>query len=214
MVLYCPRCGSILPENTLWSLAVREWCGDCRLAMADAPATLAESYRETAYELGDWPAADRAGLTGSLADEGIAYRWEDGHVLAVPEKAEDTVDALIEEVEAQAGPETLGDGQVPVPDDDVDLADGGEEAHAAMSDLFVAADRLQHDPYDAAVAGDLQHAAEVVSASAPPYGIEPRVWQRVRTLAAAAVTSFEQRAGDDAVTGDARTLRDFLREYV
>ena len=79
--------------------------------------------------------------------------------------AEDEVDLLLDnldDVEETEDEDAEGDSVV----------DGGEEAQAAMGDLFVAADRLQHDPHDDRMAADAMEAATMVAACAPPYGIE------------------------------------------
>jgi hypothetical protein len=83
-----------------------------------------------------------------------------------------------------------------------------------MVDLFVAADRLWHSPRDEWMAADLAAAADAVAASLPPYGIEVRVWHSIQRMAAAAVSSVEEGAGEEAVAEDAQRLRDFLRDYV
>lgn len=97
---------------------------------------------------------------------------------------------------------------------DEDDEDGGEEAHAAMESLFVAADRLQHSPSDATVVYDLVEASEVVAGSRPPYGIEREVWGRIQALAATAAEAGLGQADDEVVVADAKALRDFLRSYV
>jgi hypothetical protein len=99
-------------------------------------------------------------------------------------------------------------------DEDEDGGDGGERAHAAMGDLFVAADRLMKRPDDARVAEDMVAAATVVQESRPPYGFEPVAWLQIRELASATVEAVESDARDEAVVREARTLRDALRPYV
>jgi hypothetical protein len=97
-------------------------------------------------------------------------------------------------------------------DDDDD--DGGEEAQEAMSDLFVAADRLQHAPSDQDVGDELSALAAIVDASAPPYGIARPVWRRIQALSAAVAGDLAEGTDEDTVATDARALRDFLRDLV
>ena len=92
--------------------------------------------------------------------------------------------------------------------------DGGERAQAAMGDLFVAADRLIPRPDDGRVAEALVAAAAVVQESRPPYGFEAVAWLQIRELAAAVVEAVESDADDVAVSREARTLRDVLRQYI
>jgi hypothetical protein len=99
-------------------------------------------------------------------------------------------------------------------DDDDEEGDGGERAHAAMGDLFVAADRLIQRPDDGRIAEQLVAATLIVQDSRAPYGFEPVAWLQIRELAAAALEAVESDAGDESVSREARTLRDALRPYV
>lgn len=205
---FCPRCGAQFPVEVLGELvrtSVR--CPDCRLAVTEVPAMLTPSEDEIGYELSDWPVTARGPVTAALVEAGIPYRWESGLVLVVPEVAEERVDAVLDELEEEAD-DADADGEE-------EEADGGEEAQAAMSDLFVAADRLQHAPFDEALAADLKEAADAVVSSLPPYGIERRVWRHIQDSAAAIVSALEEEETDgEAVAEDTRALREFLWEYV
>ena len=69
-----------------------------------------------------------------------------------------------------------------VADDDEDVDDGEDDglaAQDAMSELFVAADRLMHDPDDHEGVLRLTDAAGVVEAMALPYGFAPGVWNEI-----------------------------------
>jgi len=83
-----------------------------------------------------------------------------------------------------------------------------------MADLFVVADRLQHDPADAHLGDEMAGLAATVAASAPPYGIARPVWRQIQGLSATVVAGLEQGGDDDAVAADAQALRDFLRDLV
>lgn len=184
-------------------------CSDCGLTVQDPPAMLAAGADDTEveYDLVDWPVVERSAATHALAGAEIPYRWDAGLVLVVPTVAEDEVDRLLDDLEDT--------GELaPAEEPDDDEADGGEEAQAAMADLFVAADRLQHAPADVDVAADVTAAASVVRGSAPPYGIERPVWRRIQELATVLVGDIEEFAEEDVVGANARAVRDFLREYV
>lgn len=168
---------------------------------------LAPSEDEVGYELTDWSVTDRGPVTAALIEAGIPYRWEPGLVLVVPEAAEEQVDGLMDELETEAVEAEAGE--------EADAgADGGEEAQAAMSDLFVASDRLKDAPSDDGVRDELREASSAVGACLPPYGIERRVWRKIQEQASAVVTGFDDGADDEAVAADARALRDVLREFV
>ncbi|MDQ6727276.1 MAG: hypothetical protein M3066_14080 [Actinomycetota bacterium] len=210
MIAFCPRCGAEFPEELrgVGMVSQAERCADCGLTVGDPPPMLAPGLEddEVAYELDDWPVTGRSTAVSGLVEAEIPYRWEAHLVLVVPTVAEEEVDRLLEDIEA--GPH--GDAE----DGEDDDADGGEEAQAAMAELFVAADRLQHAPNDEGVAGDVAAATTAVRASAPPYGIERPVWRRIQDLASALVGDLDEAAGEDVVADDARALRDFLRDLV
>jgi len=125
----------------------------------------------------------------------------------VPTVAEEEVDRLLDELED-------GGELAPAEEGENADADGGEEAQAAMADLFVAADRLQHAPADVDVAAEVAAAASVVRESAPPYGIERPVWRRIQELASALVGDIEEFAEEGVVAANSQAVRDFLRDYV
>ncbi|MDQ4069041.1 MAG: zinc-ribbon domain-containing protein, partial [Actinomycetota bacterium] len=205
MITYCPRCGAQYSEEFRGEWFVTGLrCSDCGLAVAEPPALLARGNEEdeVEYDLREWEPSERGLATAALLDADIPYRWEPDLVLVVPVVAEPEVDQLLDEL-----------GEVEELDDDGGI-DGGGEAHGAMTDLFVAADRLQHDPTDAEVATDLLDAATTVRACLPPYGIERPVWRRIQDLAAAVVSDLEEAVDEEKVATDARALRDYLRDLV
>lgn len=219
MILFCPRCGTQLAERVKgeWFESA-EPCGACGLVLREPPLMLAEGpdEEEVEYDLDGWDVPERAAATAALAEVDIPYRWQEDLILVVPTVAEDEVDVLLEELEPPgdleddeaAGVDGAGGGG------EGDEEDGGEAAQAAMSELFVVADRLQHTPDDVELGGSLVQLAGDVGESAPPYGIERPVWRRIQALAAATAIAFEDGGADEAVVAEARALRDFLRELV
>jgi len=158
---------------------------------------------EVDYDLGEWQVGERISATTVLLEAEIPYRWEQDLVLVVPAVAEDEVDLLLDELEEVE--ELEEDGGEP---------DGGALAQEAMGELFVAADRLQHDPLDERMTADLLMAAGTVGASAPPYGIERPVWRQIQGLASALANDLEEIADEETVAADARALREYLRDLV
>ncbi|HVF14787.1 MAG TPA: hypothetical protein VM942_09330 [Acidimicrobiales bacterium] len=210
MILYCPRCGAKLADEFRGaSFETRRQCSDCGVASADPPRMLAPSDAEVTYGLDEWPVEDRVALTGALAEDGIPYRWEAGIVLSVPETVEEVVDAILDDLES-AGDDQPGEDEPGEGGADEEAADGGEEAQAAMVDLFVLADRLQHVPSDKILVGELVVVAETAAASRPPYGIGESVWQQITELAFAVLEAED----DLAVMESSVALRDYLRPFV
>ncbi len=192
--------------------------------MALAEPTLAapdpdEGADEVVYELDDWPVDARVQLTSTLIERGIACRWEPGLALVVSASDEEGTEAVLDEVEAAGIDDGWDDddgGLPPDPDLELEEDEGADDdvAQAAMGDLFVAADRLMHEPADDLVAAELAAAAAIVDDSAPPYGIDPELWDRIRALAAVVLADLDEDLDEDAVAGDARTLREVLRPWV
>ncbi len=198
----CPYCGAeyLLSDGRCW---------DCKLALTTAPdPTLGfdATADEAGYELDDWPATARGRLTASLGERGIPARWEPGLTLVVREADAEQVDDLLDELDEEDWSD----------DDSADDADddGAEGAHEAMGDLFVAADRLMHEPWDDGMAAELIEAAGRVSASPPPFGIERVAWTQIQELGSIVTGDLDAGSPEDVVVTDTRTLRDVLRRYV
>lgn len=210
MITYCPRCGARFAEERAGALLdFTPECADCALRLTEPPAMLAEADdhdEEIDYDLGDWLVPERIAATSALIGVDIPYRWEAELVLVVPAVAEEEVDLLLDELD---DPDD-DDGE----DDDDAGGDGGALAQEAMGELFVAADRLQHDPLDDRMAGELMMAAGTVGASAPPYGIERPVWRQIQGLATTLATDLEEAADEETVAAGARALREYLRDLV
>ena len=208
MITYCPRCGAKFRDDfaaDLIEVGGRR-CTDCGLEAGNPPAMLARGNDEdeVEYDLAEWEPGERGAATATMLEADIPYRWEADLVLVVPAVAEEEVDRLLDEL-----------GEVDeLHEDDDQGADGGEEAQGAMSDLFVAADRLQHDPTDPDVVIEVLDAANVVGDSLAPYGIARPVWRRIQELSATVVTDLEDAVDEETVAADARTLREYLRDLV
>ena len=90
--------------------------------------------------------------------------------------------------------------------------DASPEAHAAMSELFVAADRLTRGGNGAHI-DQVRRSTDIVTASAAPFGVEQALWDRVGALA----RNILHEAEHDhvaAVVAAATELRDLLRDLV
>ncbi len=207
MITYCPRCGARFPEEIRGEMVESaRRCPDCAVMVTDSPLMLAKGNNEDEvdYDLAEWLVGERSAATAALTEIDIPFRWEQDLVLVVPAVAEEEVDLLLDELEEvdELDEEEEGAG------------DGGAVAQEAMGDLFVAADRLQHDPLDDRMAADVLMAAGTVSVSSPPYGIERPVWRQIQGLASTLATDLEEAADEETVAADARALREYLRDLV
>ena len=207
MITYCPRCGDRFREELRGEFVnTAITCAACAVVVEGAPLMLAvgDEEDEVSYDLAEWEVAERVAATTGLLAVDIPYRWEADLVLVVPAVAEEEVDRLLDELDEVEELEGA----------DEDEGDGGAEAQAAMGDLFVAADRLQHDPTDARMVADALEAEIVVADSLPPYGVERPVWRRIQALAETLAGDLQEAADDETVAADARALREYLRDLV
>jgi hypothetical protein len=170
-------------------------------ATAAEPSDAAD---EIGYDLTGWDAVNRSVLFAAMEAEGIAYRL-DGDELVVAEADEAQVDQFVDDI---IGPD---------PEDEEGDAGGArpEARSEVMGELFVAADRLVHDPDDRDARTTVTDGAEVASSSSPPYGVEKAWWQGIGARTAALVALFDAPNDQgDTIIEQATELRDTLRPYV
>ena len=132
----------------------------------------------TEYELDEWSDAERSRLSGLLASSGIPFRWE-GALLVTLTDFEDTVDELLDAVEA--GDVTIvdatgtGRGTVSAADSSV----SGE----TLTQMFLAAERLQRDPLDADGLALLVRVIDDIEDGGTPFGVPLPAWRQAAELA-------------------------------
>ena len=123
-----------------------------------------EGVEQVVYDLEDWDADRRAELDGRLEAEGIAHAFDETGDLVVLEADEDRVDGIIDaidypdQLEAEAGDA------------------GGLDAVEALGNLFVATDRLVHDPSDTDGTLAAVDSARVIADMPTPFGFGPPMW--------------------------------------
>ncbi len=158
---------------------------------------LDDDVEQVAYDLAGWDDDARQVLVDRLADEAVAHGW-DGDELFVQEIDERRVDELIDAVLD--------------PEAEVTTGEGGQ---AMLSALFVAADRLRHDPDDGEGTRTLSEAATRAQASEPPYGLDRAFWSQVQDQASALSQLIDATPPDgEAIIDAAGQLRTTLRPYV
>jgi hypothetical protein len=182
----CPSCGADVG-------GVEGDCPECGrpLVAGFIRPSLGEGEEVVEYECEALDADERVETTDSLTRAAIPYRWEPGFVLAVTASREAEADELFGE----------DDGE-------------GEEAFAAVGDLYDAADRLFHSPISAGAKKELRRANEIVSTAESPYGFNPVLWRTAGELATQLLSLFDAGASDDDVRAGAEALRDVLQEHV
>jgi hypothetical protein len=177
---------------------------------------------EVGYDLSGWDDLARGDLVAALAEAGIEHRWDADDDLVVAAGDEEKVDAVF----AQLAPDLDEDGDL---DDDGldDALDGGVDdgllVQETLSALFIAADRLQHNPLDGTSSRDVIEARDTARTLRLPFGFERLQWQGILTAADELVASVQPpadddgrppRPDDDAIREAAVDLRRRLRDVV
>lgn len=163
---------------------------------------LAPDATPVIYDVNDWPAGLEDRFLEALIQQRIAH-MRGYREITVAMDDEERVDALVDTVT-----EAWEDEQA---DDEV----GGPDAQEVLSELFVAADRLLHDPSDRAATVRFGDAAEVGSAMEVPFGFVEADWTAITALVdALAELLGEAESSDDDITSAATDLRSHLRPLV
>ena len=137
------------------------------------PIELATDAPTTEYDLSEWPPADRMTLTHALTRGEVPFRWEGQNVLLVGTTDEDLVDGLLDQIER---------GEYSDPDT-APSAGADQLPFETLTTFFLAGERLRKDPLDADGIEQLLAATRLADPQRPPYGVQPRLWQRVCDLA-------------------------------
>ncbi len=188
--------------------------------------TLDPELAKIAYDIEDWSDEQQTLLMHALDEVAIAYEFDLDGALVVLEENEERVEALLDRIEfpdalpvdddpnRDATGDGDGDGDGDAEDAGRDSVDGLEAAEV-MSDLFVAADRLQRNARDAEGVLTLVARADVAGQLRLPYGFSRPVWRDIVVQATTVKDLLEGTDSDDATIEEhAKVLRDTLRQYV
>lgn len=169
---------------------------------AQPQQVLSDDVPTTEYDLAEWEATETETLTHALIGAGIPFRWE-GTVLLIGTDDEPVVDTLLDEIES-------GDYA------DVMSSTAGEASPETLTHLFLASERLRHDPLDADGIEHLKQGTDEADPDAPPFGITPRLWQQIVDAADEVVDALVGEAGPDeeAAMAAAERLHELLRPTV
>ncbi len=126
------------------------------------PVTLEQDEASTEFGLDEWSVADRAVLTESLVQSEVPHRWE-GTTLVVAADAEDSVDELLDAIEAG---ELL----------DAAASADNEPPDGVLGTIYLAASTLTKDPFDARARTELIDLAPHLDPKHPPYAFAQRTW--------------------------------------
>ena len=168
-----------------------------------------EDDDEIVFDLSSLSTEERRHLSMRLTGAGITHIWEVATDLVVSVGDAPMIERYVEEVR---NPDGFGDEEIASFEEDSDVDD--EEVYAAMSGLYVAADKLSQKPGDEATAGEFYIAVDDIDGLPAPFGFDPRVWSQVQDLANKIADTLDAEGDPDAVGSDAKVLRQLLVNYV
>jgi hypothetical protein len=155
---------------------------------------------QVAYDLSDWDEDLLDTVGDELRTAGIAHGW-DGDELFVHADDEQAVDELLDRVEH--------------PNELAAEPDDGPAGAELLGEIFVAADRLQHDGQDPDGVIALLELDETIAGSEPPYGLAAADWTHLCERVAALSELLQAfKVDTEAVMASAADLRTALRPYV
>jgi hypothetical protein len=166
----------------------------------DDCAPLDDAKEQVGYELFEWDPSELDELDEVLHELGLPHEWvADGYEVVVHVEDEERVDALLPTIR--------------FPDELPAEADDGDDTDVqVMSDLFVAADRLQASTSGEAI-GSFLDAAERIG-ERPPYGVDEKDWIAVVALVDQLIDLFHAAGPPEEATELAYQLRRRLRPLV
>ncbi|MEY2418085.1 MAG: hypothetical protein QOG90_765 [Actinomycetota bacterium] len=164
---------------------------------------------EIVFDLATLSTEERRHLSMRLTGAGVSHIWEVATDLVVSVEDAPAIERYVQEVR---NPDGFGDEEMASFEEDSDVDD--EEVYAAMSNLYVAADKLMQRPGDEATAGEFYIAVDDIDGLPAPFGFDPRVWAQVQELANKIADTLDAEGDVDTVGNDSRTLRQVLANYV
>jgi hypothetical protein len=196
------------------SLVVREEDeddADRLIDEADEKAFLDRGAEQLSYDLSDWDDDRRAELAQALESAGIEHAWDEHGELVVLDSDEARVDAIVDAIEYPDQLEVDEEAELRAEEA---LAAEGHDPQDVLSELFVAADRLMHDPLDHEGVLSFVDAARMGESLPLPYGFAPAVWNDLLIQVKRLRSSLEGEVDDDSVIEHATALRSSLRNFV
>ena len=125
-----------------------------------------------------------------------------------------TSELLVPNASADRARDLLEAAPAPAPAGDEAGPDAAEGRLEDLGDIFDAADRLKHQPWNERAAADLDYALAGMTGTSAPYGIADAFWDRARTTAADLQEMLRTGQPEETTRRAAEALRDLLRPYI
>jgi hypothetical protein len=152
--------------------------------VATAVEALDAELPTVAYEISVLPTATQNEVVQALASEGIPHEWDAEGDIVIHQRDAVRLEELLEDLTLEVDPGGDEGG--------IDL--DGLELHDRLTDLFVAADRLVHDPAERRASHDLLDADEALDGVGVPFGFDRGAWHEVLDASAELVAAVREAA--------------------
>ena len=165
--------------------------------LSAAPEDEAEE-EQVVYDLSEWDDESCVALLDALSADTIPYGL-DGDELVIGIVDEKRVDEIVAALTTPGATLTVG----------------GPASFDAMSELFVAADELSHDPDDKGATRAIVAGARAAAGASAPFGTDPGWWDGVVARAGALADLVETPNADpEHIVELATAVRSELRPYI
>ena len=164
---------------------------------------------EVVFDLAYLSSEERRHLSMRLTGAGITHRFDVATDLIVGLSDADAIEGYLGEVQ---NPDGFDVAELDAFEEANDIDD--EAVYSAMSNLYVAADKLMQRPGDGPSQGTFYLASDDVEGLPAPFGFDPRVWAQVLALTDSIVAKLDAVASENDIGEDARSLRQLLVNYV
>lgn len=171
--------------------------------LGTAKVALPPEGERVTFDTAEWSVAMQTSVATALAEDDLAYEWDEQGNLAVLATDEEAVSLVL--------------GEITETDDDTISSDDGVALQELLGDVFTSSSKLVKKPRDAAALVTMAGSAELLEHLALPFGFEPHQWKVVVGAVTDLHTVIDVDADsiiDDQVRQAATLVRDTVRAYV
>lgn len=161
---------------------------------------LPDDAETVVFATAGWSVAMQTALVTALAEDDIAYEWDEQGDLRVLAQDDEAVALLLDEIAEE--------------DHDLVSSDDGVALQSLLGEVFGSASKLVKRPRDAASLVRIAEAAELMGSLAIPFGFERAQWAALVQTVGQLAEVIDSDAPDDAVSQSALATRNAVRPFV
>lgn len=169
--------------------------------LATASRALPPDSDKVVFDTTEWSVALQTDVATALAEDDLAYEWDEQGNLTVLAADEEAVSLVLDEVVAD--------------DDDLISSDDGVALHDLLGIVFTTSSKLVKRPRDAASIVSVVESAELLERLAVPFGFDAHQWKVLVESVTDLVTVIDvDKVPDEEISQAATLTRDTVRTYV